>query len=159
MAGEWYKKFTPGIIEYNPIMFISSMIFTLIAGVLSLSYSFSPQNLLFAQISKTSSLSEVNPLGSIGNVTLPLDKIWEALKAQFNGYNPTEDIKRSVASDISPGASKSALEEIFEGKLQNVSLWQALGIVKSAFIVGANVLVAVMEIAIKVLRFVLGLIT
>lgn len=103
---------------------------------------------LFSQVTYASSLSEVNPLESLGKVTAPLDSLLGGLGRY---------------TDIKPWLPKSALEGIsgLEGTLDsidNVSVGQVLKIAKSGFILIASILVTVLEIALRILRSVLGVI-
>lgn len=124
---------------------------TVIPGV-SFGVNLSGQN-LFSQISSTSSLSslfEINPLESLGKVTEPLDSMLGGLG-------------RYLLVDIKPWLPKSALERIsgFEGtfdNIDNISVGQALRIAKSGFILAANIMITVLEIALSLLRGILGLV-
>ena len=107
-----------------------------------------PNRNLFSQISSKSSLSEINPLESLGKVTAPLNSLLGGLGRYI---------------DIKPWLPKSALESIsgFEGTLDsidNLSTGQVLRVAKSGLILVANILVTVLEIALSLLRSVLGLI-
>lgn len=94
-------------------------------------------------------LSELNPIEALGNVTAPLDAIW-------NGLNQYIDTKH-IFSKPSNSALEGRLD--VEGTLRgidNLSMGRALEIAKSAFILVANILVAVLEIALWLLRGILG---
>lgn len=107
-----------------------------------------PSQKLFSQISSTNSLFEINPLESLGKVTAPLDSMLGGLGRYL---------------EIKPWLPKSALESIsgLEGtfdSIENISVGQALRIAKSGFILVANIMVTVLEIALSLLRGILGII-
>ena len=130
---------------------IITLIVSVLLGVTSpisyLGINLSSQN-LFSQISSSNSLSEINPLESLGKVTAPLDSMLGGLGRYI---------------DIKPWLPKSALDGIsgFEGTLDsidNLSAGQVLRVAKSGLILVANILVTVLEIALSILRGILGLI-
>lgn len=103
---------------------------------------------LFSQISSTSLLFEINSIESLSRVTGSLDGFLKGLGRY---------------ADIKPWLPKLALESIsgFEGtfdNIDNISVGQALRIAKSGFVLVAGILVAVLEIVLRILRGVLGLI-
>lgn len=103
---------------------------------------------LVSQISSNGSLSEINPIESLGRVTGPLDSF-------LNGLGRYADIK--------PWLPKSALESIsgFEGTLDsidNISVGQVLRMTKSGFVLVAGILVTILEITLRILRGILGLV-
>ncbi len=103
---------------------------------------------LFSQISSTNSLSEINPLESLSRVTAPLDSL-------LGGLGRYIDIKLWLPKSALEGVSR------FEGTLDsidNISVGKALRIAKSGLILVANILVTVLEMALSILRSILGLI-
>lgn len=116
---------------------------------------------LFSQVSsinsklKKSSLSEVNPLESLSNVTAPLDSIWETIGARLN-FQDLDGGLKGFLNSMDGRALKSSLGDSLDGQDTSTS-WQVLGIVKSALILTANILVAVLEIALWLLRGILRL--
>ncbi|MDP3696702.1 MAG: hypothetical protein Q8R55_01565 [Candidatus Taylorbacteria bacterium] len=116
-------------------------------------------------------LSEVNPMESLINATAPLNSIWKALgeklnmqgldsiKTFLNGQWIRQAHHKTVGSvnSLQGGrALKSSLGSGLGGQ-DTSTIWQVLGIAKSAFILIANILVAVLEIAVWLLRGTLGL--
>ncbi len=169
----WYNESTTfGI--------ITTIIFSVLIGVFSpigsLGVNFlgsidSPQagQNLFSQISQIKNLSELNPTEALGNVTIPFDKILKVLGQKFN-ISSSEDIKNLLGvgsiDSLRDGttvteASKSALggRLALGDTLSNISLGQALGMAKSAFILVANILVTVLEVVLWVLKGIIGLVT
>ena|SRR3989344_5560686 len=129
------------------ITLIISLLLGFTSPISSLGLNLSNQN-LFSQISSVNSLSEINPLESLGKVIAPLDNMLGGLGRYI---------------DIKPWLPKSALESVsgFEGTLDtidNISVGQALRIAKSGFILVANILVTILEIVLSILRGILGLI-
>lgn len=136
---------------------------------LGVNFLTAPENLIFwrldsaqqessftSQISSkvSKNLSEVDPLGSLGKATAPLDNIWKALGPYIKGLiGPDEGPMDSI---YSPQA-KSALEGRL-GFLGNLDTTSIFGVAKSAFILIANILVTVLEIALWLLKAVLGLV-
>ncbi len=135
------------------ITIIITIIVSMLLGVTSPIISFGvnlPSKNLFSQISSTNSLSDINPLKSLGKVTAPLDSL--LLLGGLGRY-----------ADIKPWLPKSALEGIswFEGTLDNIDNLSVAGVLmvaRSGFILVANILVTVLEIALSILRGILGLI-
>ncbi len=100
---------------------------------------------------QTSDLFKINPLESLSNVTAPLDNIWRDLGNKLN-------IKLELPGNISPEPLKSLENQIaVKSTLDNVSVWQVLTMAKSAFILMAQILIAVMETSIWVLKGILNL--
>ena len=118
-------------------------------GINLLGSTSSPQaNQNLVSQSSANSLSEINPLESLGKVTAPIDSLLGGLDRYI---------------DVRPWLPKSALESVseFEGTLDtidNISIGQALRIAKSGFVLVANILVTILEIALSILRGILGLI-
>jgi hypothetical protein len=142
---------------------ISTIIFSVLFGIFSpigsLGFNLPNQN-LFSQIGSSTSLSELNPTEALGNVTAPLDNIWKSLAGKLN-ISGLEDIKGYLGSNISNRASNSLQDKSLglSDTLDGISVWQALGMVKSVFILVANISIAVLEAALWVLKSILGLIT
>lgn len=127
---------------------IVTVIVSMLLGVTSPITSLWANQNLFSQISLTGPLSDINPIESLSKVTGPLDGFLKGLGRY---------------ADIKPWLPKSALEGIsgFEGTLDsidNISVGQVLRMAKSGFVLVAGILVTVLEIALKILRSVLGLI-
>ena len=138
--------------ETNTITIITTIIVSTLLGVLTPNVSpgvnFYPQN-LFSQISSNLTeikLSEVNPMESLGKVTLPFDKVWEALSSKLN-----------LDVGTYSGPSKSSLTGRF-GLEDTSGIGQTLGVAKSAIILVANILVAVLEIVLWAIKGIIGLI-
>lgn len=130
------------------ITIIVTIIISMLLGVTSPTFFLQTNQNLFSQISSTGSLSDINPLESLSRVTGPLDGFLKGLGRY---------------TDIKPWLPKSALGGIsgFEGILDsvdNMSVGQVLRIAKSGFILVANILVTVLEIALRILRGILGLV-
>ena len=105
-------------------------------------------------------LSDVNPLKSLGNVTAPLDGVWKALGQRFN-INSFDDLKRFLggSSNTSTEPPKTALGGSFGLNGTSTTTGGMFGIAKSVFILTANILVIVLDLALKALKYILGLIT
>ena len=137
------------------------MLLGVLSPIGSISVNLLGQN-LFSQISQVKNLSELNPTEALGNVTIPFDKILKVVGQKVNISSP-EDIKNLLGDGATTAteASKSALggRLALGDTLDNISLGQALGMAKSAFILAANILVAVLETVAWALKRLLGLIT
>ena len=112
-----------------------------------------------------SNLSKIDPMGSISSVTAPLDDLWKVVGIRFNlGLDSLKSIESLIDGSILSRPLKLAQEDSFKTKdtlltLSNgISLGQAWGIAKSAFILVASILLTVMEIAALLLRGILELI-
>ncbi len=109
---------------------------------------------LFSQISSNLSdkkLSNLNPIDSLGRATAPLDAIWKALGPQIKSFLD------SNASGLK-GASKSSLEgQLSQNDTSDQG--QGYGVIKSTFILIGNIFVAVLEIALWLLKGLLNLVT
>jgi len=93
---------------------------------------------------------EINPLKSLNNVTAPLDNIWRGLGSQINIKLP---------DNLNPGPLKALDSQLgVKNTLDNISVWQTLGMFKEAFIIGAQILVVLLEVVLQILRSILGLI-
>ena len=68
----------------------------------------------------------------------------------MNSKAPTEPLKSNLDSSLGGVISSSSLNDI--------SVWQAMGIAKSIFVTGANILVAVLETLLWILKWILGFI-
>ena len=151
-AGKWYNKDTT-------ITTISTIIVSIILGTVIPSISPGvnlPGQSLFSQIGSqlsTKDLLGVNPIDSLGNVTAPLDTIWKSIDSRLNEFIDSKSVNL-------PGPLKSTLESRLAvlDRFDNLSVWQVFEIVKSAFILVANILVTVLEISLSILKSVLGLI-
>jgi hypothetical protein len=124
---------------------------------------------LFSQISSnlpkngfneltTGDFSEIDPVKSLSNVTIPIDNVLRALKDKL-GIGSINDILNGKA-DI--GALKSALDESLgsEGTSDTISnTRKALESLKTIFVLGANILIAVLETAVWIVKGLLGLMT
>ena len=126
---------------------------------LSLGVNLPSQN-LFSQITSKLSesnlpatnlpkLSEVNPLDSLGNATAPLDAIWKAIGSKINWSS-------SIGSYTS-GPLKSSLASRLSSK-DTSTMGQAFGVAKSGLILIGNIFVAVLEIALWLIRGILSLV-
>lgn len=147
--GGWYNKDTT-------ITLITTVIISILLGVtspfISPGVNFPSQNLFSQIISQLpkNNLSEIDPMKSLGNVTGPLDNVWEALGGQLKGFLNSKDtsllgpLKSSLGSGLGVENTSTA--------------WKVLGIAKSALILTANILVAVLEVALGLLKGMLGLI-
>lgn len=139
------------------VTIITTIIVSVILGTLGSSMPLGinlPGKNLFSQISSINSLSEVKPLESLINVTGPIDGIWKALGRYLNVPSGPDDSLRAKSALAGRLDIKDALN-----RMDNVSIGRALGVAKSALILMANILVAVLEIALWALRGILGLIT
>jgi len=94
-------------------------------------------------------LSEVNPLESLERITLPFDGILTGLRDRFNIKLP---------NNLTPGPLKS-LERRFtvQDTSDDISTDKILMIAKSGFVLVAQILIAVMELTLVVLKGILGL--
>lgn len=92
---------------------------------------------------------------SLENATVPLNGIWKALGSKLN-IQGLGSIKGFLNGRIDGRALKSSLESGL-GVQDTSTMWRVLGIAKSAFILTANILIAVLEIVLWLLRGVLGL--
>lgn len=130
---------------------VITVIVSILLGVTGPTTSLWANQNLFSQISQISSarpLSDINPIESLSRVTGPLDGFLKGLGRY---------------ADIKPWLPKSALEGIsgFEGTLDsidNLSVGQVLRMAKSGFVLVAGILVAVLEIVLRILRGILGVI-
>lgn len=103
-------------------------------------------------------ISEVDPMGPLGNVTAPLDNLWKAVGQRLN-IQSIEDIKSFFRGGDAPRALKSSLGSDLASQDTSNTVWRVLGIAKSAFVLIANIFVAILEIVLWLLRGVLGLIS
>src|SRR3989344_3394396 len=137
---------------------IISILLGTISPISSLGVNFPSQNLFSQIVSKLpkKSLSGVNPMESLSNVTAPLDNVFRAIKDQLGG---SDSIKSFLGNDDTlPRRVKSSLVSSFN--LEDTSAtWQAIGILKSVVILVAKILLAVLQIATTVLRSILSLIS
>lgn len=83
---------------------------------------------------------------SLGKVTLPLDKVWEALGSKLNLNIGTYS-----------GPSKSSLTGRF-GLEDTSGIGQVFGIAKSVAVLVGNILIAVLEIVLWLIKGLIGLI-
>lgn len=134
------------------ITIVVTVIVSILLGVTGPVTSLWANQNLFSQISSTGGrpLSDINPIESLSRVTGPLDGFLKGLGGRY-------------AEDIKPWLPKSALEGIsgFEGTLDsidNLSVRQVLRMARSGFVLVAGILVAVLEIVLRVLRGILGVI-
>lgn len=138
---------------------IVSILLGVISPIVSPGVNLSGQN-LFSQITSqlpTKNLSEVNPINSLNNATAPLNAIWKALGDKLN-IQGLDSIKDFVNGQTDSIALKSSLGSGLGVQDTSTTMWQVLGIAKSAFMLAANILVAVLEIVLWLLKGVLGLI-
>jgi len=94
--------------------------------------------------------SDIDPLQSIGNVTAPLDKIFEAIGGKIN----LDSINLPKTLKSGPEA-RSNLKEI----LGDLSAQEVLGMARGAFIFVANIFIVILEVVLSIVRGILGLIT
>lgn len=136
------------------------MILGISTPIVSPGLNFSSQNLfsqIIAQLPQKN-LSEVNPLGSLGNVTAPLDNIWRYLGRQLNIIR-LEDVKTFIDGTASTGLSKSTLEgRLGLNTTSGTSLDKGLGIAKGAFILTMQILIAALELVMGLLKGALSLV-
>jgi len=123
------------------------------APIVALGFNFSSHDLLSQITSKfqKTNLSEVDPLESLGNVMAPLDSIWKAIigsKLNLDEVGLLELLK-------SGPEARSNLQDT----LGDISAPKALGMAKEVFIFVANILVAILETVVSILRGILGLIS
>ena len=164
-VGKWYNRNTTLTIIYTIII---SVLLGVTGPIVPFGVNFpsgletlaAGKNLIISQLPQKN-LSEINPTQSLGNVTAPLDNIWKALGQRFN-INGFDDIKRLLngnSDSASPEASKLSLGGSLGINGTSMTLGGIFGIVKSAFILAANILVIVLEFVLKALKFLLGLVT
>lgn len=72
-----------------------------------------------------------------------------------------DDFRAFLGSNFPDKASKSAQDASLgpSNTLDSISVWEALGMVKSTFIFAANIIVVILETVLWVLKSILGLIT
>jgi len=135
---------------------------------LSLGVNFPSKNLFSQIISQLpnpalkKSLSEIDPMESLGNVTAPLDSVWEAIGSRLKVF-----ISNNKTAGSLSGPLKSSPDESLTNKDTSATTWfdklttngQVLGIAKSTVILIANILIAVLEIVLWVLRGLLKLVS
>jgi len=123
-----------------------------------------PSENLFSQITSKLpkiDLSEVDPVKSLGNVTAPLDKIWEALVNKLN-LDTLKNFLGDDSNEPSGEASKwgleglSGLKDTFSGELTMGKIFEA---VKDIFIFAVNIFVIILEILLGLFKSLAGLIT
>jgi len=102
-----------------------------------------------------SNLSEINPMESLGNATAPLDSLFKAIGDHMGGL---DGIKSFLGGGSTQGQAKSSLMSVFSSR-DTSDTGQAIGIIKSAVILVANILLVVLEVVTSILRGILGLIT
>ena len=115
------------------------------------------QNLL-SQIGSTKSLSEVDPMESLRNITAPLDNIWKAVDM---GSRQLHDFINNQGNGIDlPAGSLRPLKSNIGSRLGlgDTSLSSVLGIAKSAVVLMTNIFIAVLEITSQLLRGILELV-
>lgn len=98
-------------------------------------------------------------MGSLGNVTAPLDNLWKAVGQRLN-IQSVEDIKNFFKSGTAASkALKSSLGSDLADQGASSTIWRVLGIAKSVFVLIANIFVAILEIVLWLLRGALGLVS
>ena len=138
---------------------IVSILLGVISPIISPGVNFPSENLFSQIISQlpTRSLSEINPMESLDNATAPLNSIWKAFSEKLN-IRGLDGIKKTFLNGQTGGkALKSSLESGL-GVQDTSTIWQVLGMAKSAFILIANILVAVLEVVLWLVKGVLGLV-
>src|SRR3989338_1674225 len=137
---------------------IISILLGTISPISSIGVNFPSQNLFSQIVSKLpkKSLSEVNPMESLSNVTAPLDNVFRAIKDQLGG---SDSIKNFLGGDSTlSGRVKSSLVSSFNSGDAS-GTWQAIGMLKSVFILVTKIFLAVLQIAMTVLKAILGLVS
>jgi len=142
---------------------IVSVLLGTISPIASSGLNFLPTQNLFSQIGSQlpkPKLSEINPLESIGNVVPPINLIFDALSQKLNNSG-LGGIKDYLQNNTQKEASNLPLEGRLNAQdtLGAISAWDVLGIVKKGFVLTAQILVTVLEIATWGLKAILGLVT
>jgi hypothetical protein len=121
-----------------------------------------PSQNLFSQVSSSlqkKSLQNVNPMSSLDNVTVPLNSIWQAVDQGLNnsGLGGIKDYLRNNQKDASnlPLEGRLNVQKTFDTS----TAMDVIGAVKYGVILVAQISVAVLEIALRVLKAILNIIT
>lgn len=93
----------------------------------------------------------------LNNATAPLNALYEAIGAKLN-IQGLQSLKDFVTGGTIPKPLKSSLGGSLDTK-DTSTIGQVFGVAKSILILTANILVAVLEIVLWILKGVLGVIT
>ncbi len=129
------------------------LIIKLIIFITTLGLFSNPYLSLAANLNKSINLSDVNPMQALNQATAPLNNLWHAISNRLNS-NAQDNGTQGI-----PGLLKSNLNSSFnlQDTFNSMTSGGILGVVKSAFVLVANISIAVLEAVISILKWLLGL--